>query len=87
VQAGIGFLDIGAVALQAMGIIAPYFGCQLRWLCRFCGHEDETMQRNWSFDDHLSTDQVHIYGVGHERCRAEAIMTLGHASQSWDPPP
>jgi hypothetical protein len=32
VQAGIGFLEIGAAALQEMGITAPYFNCQLRWL-------------------------------------------------------
>jgi hypothetical protein len=59
VQVGIGFF--GAAALQNAGITAHYFGCQLRWLCRFCGHEDGTMQRNWSSDDALSTD--HVYGL------------------------
>jgi hypothetical protein len=87
VQAGIDFVEVGAAALQEMGISAPYFNYQLRWLCRFCGHEDESMQRKWTSDDPLLTDQVHVYSVGHERCRAEAIMTRGHASQSRDPPP
>jgi hypothetical protein len=87
VQAGVGFLEIGAAALQEMGITAPYFNCQLRWLCRFCGHEDESTQRNWTSDDPLLTNQVHVYSVGHERRRAEAIMTRGHPLQSRDPPP
>jgi hypothetical protein len=46
VQAGVGFLENGPASLQKMGVAAPYFNCQLRWLCRFCGHEDECSQRN-----------------------------------------
>jgi hypothetical protein len=38
VQAGVGD---GPASLEEMGITASYFNYQLRWLCRFCGPNDD----------------------------------------------
>jgi hypothetical protein len=87
VQAGAAIREEASGRLESMGKTAPYFNCQLRRLCRFCGHEDDCMMRNWTSVDPLLPDTTHVYGVGHERCRAEQLTTRSHASQSQDPPP
>jgi hypothetical protein len=88
VQAGAVTRDVdNGWRLESMGTTAPYFNCQLRWLSRFCGHEDECVMRNWTSVDPLLPDTTQVYGVGHERCRAEQLTTRSHASQSQDPPP
>jgi hypothetical protein len=46
VQAGVAVRREVTTHLHTMGRTAPYFNCQLRWLCRFCGHPDECMMRN-----------------------------------------
>jgi hypothetical protein len=38
---GVGVFD-GQDRLLRVSRHAPYFGCQLRYLCRYCGHEDPT---------------------------------------------
>jgi hypothetical protein len=66
--------------------MTPYMNMELWWLCRYCGHANNTRSlQNWSIAE--PSLEKHYYGVGHERCRQQAILRASDTPVAWRPPP